>query len=503
MDIPDKGYRQQVYELVMDRRGQIRHLSPPTEQLLECTLADVRGTCFSESFMRPDQAQVVQSFFERMTPDMFPNQASYYWISRSGAEHLIHMTNTVTTDAEGSVDLVTCTGYDLERAQLAEDIFELVINTSMDGFCLNSLDGTFIDVNDRYAEMLQMTREEIRGTNVADFEVTLTHDQVVETMTGVKEVGHSIFEGKNRRKDGSLIDVEVSMNYADVEGGRLYSFLRDITERKNIEEERARHREELEALVLERTAQLERANRNLRAEITERKQAEKELQRLNNELEGYAQTVSHELRTPLSGIFLALEYLEQIAGKMAAGETTEIEAIVDKAKATVSKAELKVVDLLELAKAGQVPTEVRDVDVALALSSIVQDLHDEMASADMTIEFDTELGNLKADLQQVNQLFSNLLENAIRYSNRGGRVVVSYLGRDTDGRKRWRVRDEGPGIPEDLLEDIFIPFVKGEDGGSGIGLAIVEKIVKVYDGTIIVTNNGGACFEFALNDYPR
>jgi signal transduction histidine kinase len=65
------------------------------------------------------------------------------------------------------------------------------------------------------------------------------------------------------------------------------------------------------------------------------------------------------------------------------------------------------------------------------------------------------------------------------------------------------VRDNGSGIPPDLLGRLFIPFVKREGGGSGTGLAIVEKIVKIYNGSIRAYNDNGACFEFVLHDYQR
>jgi signal transduction histidine kinase len=65
------------------------------------------------------------------------------------------------------------------------------------------------------------------------------------------------------------------------------------------------------------------------------------------------------------------------------------------------------------------------------------------------------------------------------------------------------VRDNGPGVPEQHLDDIFKLFHKGQNGGAGIGLATVDKIIDVYDGFIRVYNDNGACFEFSLKDIQQ
>ena len=81
-------------------------------------------------------------------------------------------------------------------------------------------------------------------------------------------------------------------------------------------------------------------------------------------------------------------------------------------------------------------------------------------------------------------------------------VEITRLEMDeASGASRYLVRDNGPGIPEEHLDDVFIPFFKGKSGDSGIGLAIVDKVVKVYRGEVRAYNDNGACFEFTLRDF--
>jgi signal transduction histidine kinase len=80
-------------------------------------------------------------------------------------------------------------------------------------------------------------------------------------------------------------------------------------------------------------------------------------------------------------------------------------------------------------------------------------------------------------------------------------MYISRLSDDGNGRLRYLVRDNGPGIPDDYLDDVFLPFFRGEKGATGIGLATVAKIADVYDGEVKAYNEDGACFEITLSDY--
>jgi signal transduction histidine kinase len=95
-------------------------------------------------------------------------------------------------------------------------------------------------------------------------------------------------------------------------------------------------------------------------------------------------------------------------------------------------------------------------------------------------------------------LFSNLIRNAVEHNPADApRVVVSFLGSGRSGN-RYKVRDNGPGIPETDSDMVFWPFYAAKEGRTGLGLATVQKIIKIYGGHIKAYNDGGACFEFTL-----
>jgi signal transduction histidine kinase len=114
------------------------------------------------------------------------------------------------------------------------------------------------------------------------------------------------------------------------------------------------------------------------------------------------------------------------------------------------------------------------------------------------------LGHVVGSPTHFYQLFSNLIRNCIKHCRSDRPVLnVRRLEEAGIGVHRYLVRDNGEGIPEADLEDIFTPFFKGKSGGTGIGLATVEKIVNLYGGEVRAYNNNGACFEFTISDYSQ
>jgi PAS domain S-box-containing protein len=238
-------------------------------------------------------------------------------------------------------------------------------------------------------------------------------------------------------------------------------------------------------------------------DITERKLTEQFLTRVNVELDAYAHTVSHDLKGPLSAIMLAAETLRVLLKNGAVEDPTktmdEIARIISEHS---EQAGTIIDDLLALAEAGQVPMEVEEVDVAAVVETVIEERAADIAQKGARVERDRDLGMVVANRTQVHQLFGNLIANAVRHNDSPEPVVeVRCRGKDEDGH-RYVVRDNGSGIAAEEVDLIFKPFFKGKNGGTGIGLATVEKIVLVYGGHIEVHNEGGACFEFTLKDAP-
>lgn len=240
-------------------------------------------------------------------------------------------------------------------------------------------------------------------------------------------------------------------------------------------------------------------------DITERRAAEEELKRINAELEGYAHTVSHDLKGPLASTVLAASTLEKImksAGLLdESGDIGKLLGIIDN---NVWKSTALIDDLLALAEAGQTPDTLETVDIGELVKRILEESAGMIQEKGIEVKVDDDLGTVLGSPAHVYQLFTNLIGNCIKHCDSERPVVtVSFLGKEKSGAARYVIRDNGKGIPPADIDRIFTPFFKGKGGGTGIGLATAEKVVKLYGGEIRAYNDNGACFEFTIKDYPE
>lgn len=329
-----------------------------------------------------------------------------------------------------------------------------------------NLEGRYTGCNRAFEDYLGIPRERILGSTVYDVAPRELADRYAKMDAELlSEPGVQIYEARVRYADGTLRDVIFNKAvFRDREGkvAGIVGVMQDITERRRIEQA------------------LERANR---------------------ELDAYAAAVSHDLRNPIAVTASAVGTLEAILQRCHEPGTEEkVREVVEIVKSSSAAAETLVEGLLALARAGQKPQKVELVEVGEILGRVLTERREEIRRRRFRLSLDEDLGRLYADPVHIYQLFSNLIGNSLRY-NEGPtpEIWVEYLG-EHDGEHAYRIRDNGPGIPEDLLPRLFEPFSKGSRGDTGIGLAIAKKVVEAYSGEIEAFNDAGAVFRFTLRD---
>jgi PAS domain S-box-containing protein len=239
-------------------------------------------------------------------------------------------------------------------------------------------------------------------------------------------------------------------------------------------------------------------------EITERKAMEEALTLANIELEGFAHVVSHDLRGPVSAAYAGSELLKRLIEMPSSvekrSEIMEIAAIISR---NVEKASVLIDELLNLAKARQAPIDVAGVDITELVEEILDERNKEIRTRGISVDIPGDLGRVRANSTQMYQLFSNIIGNSISHNDKADLVIeIYYLGKDEQDGHLYLIRDNGRGLPEDTMDRIFLPFHVGETGEWGIGLSVVDRIVKAYGGHIRAYNDDGACFEFNIKDAP-
>ena len=118
----------------------------------------------------------------------------------------------------------------------AEEKHQAMLETALDGFWVADRNGRLLEVNDSYCKMVGYSREELLTMSIPDIEAAETPEETAQHIEEVMERGHDYFQTRHRRKDGKIIDVEVSVNYIGVEGGQLFAFVRDSTGRRRAEQ---------------------------------------------------------------------------------------------------------------------------------------------------------------------------------------------------------------------------------------------------------------------------
>lgn len=217
----------------------------------------------------------------------------------------------------------------------------------------------------------------------------------------------------------------------------------------------------------------------------------KELDRLKSE---FVMTASHELRTPLTGMGMSIALLkEKAANKLDAGEAELLSA----ADEEVQRLKALINDLLDISKieAGKMELELESVPVDLLFDKAVSVLKSQADEKSVDLSWDAPggLANLKADVNKITWVLTNLISNALRYTESGGFIKLS--AGQAGSQVHISVRDNGAGIPYEYQSRIFDKFVQVKTkktlGGSGLGLAICKEIVRAHGGTIWVDSQPG------------
>ncbi|UGQ46387.1 ATP-binding protein [Massilia endophytica] len=229
------------------------------------------------------------------------------------------------------------------------------------------------------------------------------------------------------------------------------------------------------------------------ADITAQTEAEQALKLADQRKDEFLATLAHELRNPMAPIRNATELLSRIPGLPA--NAGRLLAVIDRQSRHLARL---VDDLLEVSRITQGKVSLRKADVSLVdcLSDALQAVEETLKSAghEVVVHLPDDPLYASADTTRMVQCFLNLLNNAIKFTPRGG--VISVSAERLPGRAKISISDSGIGIPPEHLEDIFglfsqvTPALERSQGGLGIGLSLVKGFVELHGGTVGAASEG-------------
>jgi two-component system, chemotaxis family, sensor kinase Cph1 len=379
----------------------------------------------------------------------------------------------------------------------SEERLRAILQTAVEGIITIDERGTVESLNPAAEKTFGYAAAEVIGKNVSMLMPAPYRAEHDGYMGNYIRTGQAKIIGIGRevvglRKDGSVFPMDLAVSEVLLADRRLFTgFVRDISERKKAEVRLA----------------------DLAQSLAEK----------NKELETIVYVASHDLRSPLVNIqgfsqelTRACDRLREVLvdpgkpGSQPAAPAREIEQLVrqeipeslEYIQAGVSKIDALLAGFLRYSRLGKAALRIERLDMNELLRSIVLAMEFQIQKAEARVSVEP-LPECLGDATQINQVFSNLIDNAIKYRQPRVPLTISVAGSIRDGRAVFTVHDNGIGIPSDHQPKIFEIFHRlnpsvGE--GEGLGLTIAQRILERQNGRIWVESatSSGSCFFVSL-----
>ena len=367
----------------------------------------------------------------------------------------------------------------------AEQKFRSLLEAAPDAIIISSEVGRINLVNSQAELMTGYSREELIDRDIR----RIVPDWCVDSLSQPPlAAAHSVTLPNERRmlpRNSAEFPVEITLKPLQTEEGLLViSAIRDITERKHAEQEIRELNTRLEHRVAKRTRELQESNEALRQS--------------NDDLNQFAYAAGHDLQEPLRMVALYSELLQQnYVGKLDEEANQYISYIVGGAL----RMERLLKDLLVYSQTASFASPVAPVDCEAVIKQVLFNLHVSIEESGASVRWG-DLPAVQADQVRMIQLFQNLIGNAIKYRTQDP-PSIQITARRCDEDYLFEIQDNGLGIPPEYAEQVFGVFKRLHGNaypGTGIGLAICQRIVETYGGRIWVESvlGSGSKFCFTL-----
>jgi PAS domain S-box-containing protein len=397
-------------------------------------------------------------------------------LRKDGRPVRISLTVSPIREAEGAIIGVSQIARDItdrKPAELTALQLAAIVDSSDDAIIGKTLDGIVVSWNAGAERLYKYAADEVVGRHISFLAPPDRVDELSSIMSRLRR-GERIehYETQRIRKDGARLDVSITISpiknaTGDVVGASAIA--RDISERRRLENERARLLEEARALH------------------TATEHARRQAEETSRTKDQFLAVISHELRTPLQAI---AGWLQVLRAKR--DDAALVERALDTADRNTRLLTRIVNDLIDVSRfaAGQITVDRQPIDIPPLVEFVLDAMRPVATEKGVSVEssVDPWAGPVLGDAERLQQVIGNIVGNAIKFTPSGGRVDVR--ARNDDTHVEIVISDTGPGIPSNVLPHVFEAFRQAESGparvqgGLGLGLAIARHLVEAHEGTV-------------------
>jgi PAS domain S-box-containing protein len=443
--------------LTADRRGRLVDWNPAAEAMFGWRADEVIGKEIP-IVPRAERVRFRAQFRDTLSGKVYFGMERRR-LRKDGRLIDVRISTAPRHDAAGKTCGAVAICADITEQVEATRFIEIMLGATLEGVMILDGRGKLIEVNDSMCRMVGYGRDELLTLSLGDLEATQSPEKMNAVGRKVRKQGSDRFETAFRRHDGSLVDLDVTATFAEIGGGRFFTSLRDITDRK-------------------------RADRELH-------QAKEQAEQASRAKSEFLANMSHELRTPLNAINGFSEMLaREMYGPLGDERYREYAGDINRSGRHL----LSVInDILDLSKieAGRYQLDERPVDVPRTVEEAIRLVRPRLleGSLHLSRRIARDLPALNADERSVRQILINLLSNATKFTPRGGRIQVrARLNRV--GEFELAVSDTGIGMRPTDIPLALEPFRQLDNvmsrkfAGTGLGLPLVQSLAELHGGRL-------------------
>ncbi len=454
--------------LTTDLNGVLTSWNRGAERMYGWSQAEALGQSVS-ILMDPDRTHEMGEVIGEISQGRAVDSLETVRMAKDGRELQVSITVSPLRDSRGTIVGASTVARDITERKRADERVRALLESAPDAVIVVGEGGRMVVVNRQTEEMFGYARQELLGHDVE----MLIPERLREvgayrvayfTSPETRQTGAAL-ELSGQRADGGEFPIEMTFSPLGADSGLLvYIAIRDISDRKVVEEE---------------------------------------LRRSNHDLEQFAYVASHDLSEPLRVI---AGFVDLLARRYRGQLDEDADRFIDFTVSGVERMQALIDDLLAYSRAGRVRIERREVDVGVVLRDVLWALEPQVRARGVRVETG-EMPIVAAEEALLRQILQNLISNAIKFSD-ADEPAVEVRAVRWNGGWRFDVIDNGPGIELRHAARVFEMFQRlhgREVAGSGMGLAIVKRLTERHGGRVWVSpaHPRGSVFSFTIPDLHR